>query len=76
MHIEISNDTHYSLNTDNNYNTCDIDDKDPQPAKRWKPHIAPAVTPAICHKHTPELCHGEPSPLVMLSATTLEIDDA
>jgi hypothetical protein len=76
MHTEISSDTHYSVNTDDNHNTCDTDDKDPQPAKRRKPHIAPAVTPPICHNHTPELRHREPSPLVALSATTPEIDDA
>jgi hypothetical protein len=76
MYTEISSDIHHSMNTDNNHNTCDIDDEDLHPAKRRKPHIAPAVTPAICHKHTPELRHGEPSPFVGLSATTPEIDDA
>jgi hypothetical protein len=34
------------------------------------------MTPPIYHNHTPELRHGEPSPLVALSATTPEIDDA
>ena len=76
MHTEISSDTHHSVNTDDNHNTCDTDDENPQPAKRRKPHIAPTMTPTICHKHTPELRHGEPSPLVALSATTPEIDDA
>jgi hypothetical protein len=64
MYTEISSETHHSVNT------CDTDDKDPQPVKRRKPRAAPAVTPAICHKHTPELRLGAPSPLV---ATTPEL---
>jgi len=76
MHTEISSDTYYSVNTDDNHNACDTSDEDPQPAKRRKPRATPAVTPAICHRHTPELRLGVPSPLVALSATTPEIDDA
>jgi hypothetical protein len=76
MHTEISSETHHSVNTDNNHNTCDTDDEDPRPAKRRKPRAAPAATPAICKRHTPELRLGEPGPLVVLSATTPEIDDA
>jgi hypothetical protein len=70
MHAEISSETHHSVNT------CNTDDEDPQPSKRRKPCAAPAVIPAICHKHTPELRLGEPGPLVALSATTPEIDNA
>jgi hypothetical protein len=36
MYTEISSDTHYSVNTDDNYNICDISDKDPRPIKRRK----------------------------------------
>ncbi|CZR65235.1 uncharacterized protein PAC_15135 [Phialocephala subalpina] len=44
MHPEISSETHHSVNTDGNHNTCDTGDEDPRPAKRRKPRSAPAVT--------------------------------
>jgi hypothetical protein len=73
MYTEIGSNTYYSVNTDNNHNTSDIDDEDPHPVKRRKLFIAPAMTTAICHKHTLELCHRELSPFVALSAIILEI---
>jgi hypothetical protein len=45
MHTEISSDTHYSVNNDDNYNIYDINDEDPRPAKRRKSRSAPAATP-------------------------------
>jgi hypothetical protein len=48
MHTEISNETHHSVKTDNNHNTCDTDDEDPRPAKRRKLPPTPtdnALTP-------------------------------
>jgi hypothetical protein len=35
-YTEISSDTHYPVNTDDNHNTYDTSDKDPRPAKRRK----------------------------------------
>jgi hypothetical protein len=71
----IGSDDYHSVNTYNNHNTCDTDDKDLQPLKRRKPCAAPAVKPAICHSHTPELRLGEPGTLVSLPPTTPAIDD-
>jgi hypothetical protein len=75
MHIEISSDTHYSVNTNNNYNACDINE-DPRPTKRRKSRSAPAATLTTCQRHTLELYVGQPGPLVALSTATPEIDDA
>ncbi len=36
MYTEISSETYYSVNTDDNHNTCDTGDEDPRPAKRRK----------------------------------------
>jgi hypothetical protein len=33
IHIEISNETHYFMNTDDDHETCDTDDEDPRLAK-------------------------------------------
>lgn len=76
IYTEISSETHHSANTGDNHNTYDTDDEDPRPAKRRKPRAAPTVTPAICHRRTLEPRLGGPGPLVALSATTPEINDA
>ena len=76
MHTEISSETHHSVNTDDNHNTCDTSDEDPRPAKRRKSRSAPAATPTTSREHTPELHVGQPGPLVALSTATPEIDDA
>jgi hypothetical protein len=76
MYIEISSDTHYSINTDDNHNAYDTDDGDPQPAKRRKSRSAPATTPTTCRGHTPELHVRQPGPFVALLTTTPGIDDA
>jgi hypothetical protein len=64
MHTEteISSETHHSVNTDDNHNTCDTDDEDPRPAKRRK-------------RHSP-LHLRRSHPLVSPSTTSLEVDDA
>lgn len=69
MYTEIGSETHHSVNTDDNNNTCDTGDEDPLPAKRRKPRAAPAATPTICRKHTPKLRLGQHRPLVALSTT-------
>jgi hypothetical protein len=66
----------FVVNTDNNYNACDTNDKDPQPAKRWKRCAAATTTLTNCCKHTPELCLRHPSSYVALPTATPEIDDA
>jgi len=63
------------------FRVCDIRSslrkgRNPRPAKRRKPRSAPAVTPTTSRGHIPELHVGQPSPLVALSTTTPEIDDA
>jgi len=63
------------MNTDNNYNTYDIDDEDLYFVKRRKPFIMPVMTSAICYKYTLELRHRESSLFIALSTTTSEIDD-
>ena len=68
MHPEISSETHHSVNTDNNHNTCDTNDEDPRPAKRRKPRAVPAVTPLLHSRQSPPL--GSPS------TTRPEIDEA
>ncbi|KAE8440871.1 hypothetical protein EG329_006358 [Mollisiaceae sp. DMI_Dod_QoI] len=68
MHPEISSETHRSLNTDDDHNTCDTGDEDPRPAKRRKPRSAPAVTPPLHPRQSPPL--GSPS------TARPEIDDA
>ncbi|KAF4631381.1 hypothetical protein G7Y89_g6756 [Cudoniella acicularis] len=45
---EISSDTHHSMNTNYDHNTCDTDDEDPRPAKRRKPCSMPTATPILC----------------------------
>ena len=76
MYIEISSETHYSVNTDDNHNTCDISDEDPRLVKRRKSRSAPVATLTTCREHTPELYVGQPGPLVALSTTIPKIDDA
>jgi hypothetical protein len=49
-HIEISSETHHSVNTDD---TCDTSDEDPRPAKRRKPRSARAVTPPLHLRRSP-----------------------
>jgi len=66
MHTEISSDTHYSVNTDDNHNPCDTSDEDPRPAKRRKPRSARAVIPLYLLRRSP------PPP----STTRAEIEDA
>jgi hypothetical protein len=73
MHTEISSNTHHSVNTDDNYNSCNTSNEDPQPAKRRKPRSAPAASPNTSRRHTPDLHVG---PLVTLSTATPEINDA
>jgi hypothetical protein len=75
MHTEISSDTHHSVNTDDNHNTCDTSDEDPRPAKRRKSCSAPAATPT-CRGQTLELHVGQPGSLVALSTAIPEIDNA
>jgi hypothetical protein len=53
MHTEISSDTHHSVNTDNNYNACDISDEDLRPAKRRKSRSARAVIPPLHLRRPP-----------------------
>jgi hypothetical protein len=53
MHTEISSDTYYSVNTNNNHNTCDTGDEDPRPAKWRKPRSARAVTPPLYLRRSP-----------------------
>ena len=60
LHTETSSETHHSVNTDDNHNTCDTGDKDPRPAKRRKPRAAPAAAPTTCRRHTSELRLGQP----------------
>ena len=66
MHTEISSDTYYFVNTDNNHNACDTSDEDPRPAKRRKPRLARAVTPPLYLRRSPP-----PPP-----TTRAEIDEA
>jgi hypothetical protein len=68
MHTEISSETHHSMNTDDNHNTCDTSDEDPRPAKRRKPRSAPAAAPPLHLRRSPAL--GSPS------TTRPEIDEA
>ena len=75
MYTKTSSETYYSLNTDNNYNTYNIKDKDLQPPKRRKPHVAPPVALTTCRKYTLELRLGQLKPLVILSTVRLEIDN-
>jgi hypothetical protein len=53
MHTEIGSDTHHSVNTDDNHNTCDTSDEDPRPAKRRKSRSARAVTPPLHLRRSP-----------------------
>jgi hypothetical protein len=55
MHTEISNDTHYSVNTDDNHNTSDTSDEDPRLAKRRKPRSARTLTPPLHLRRSPPL---------------------
>jgi hypothetical protein len=66
MHIEISSDTYYSVNTDDNHNTYDISDEDPRPIKRRKLRLARAVTPPLYLRRSP----------LLLSTTRAEINEA
>jgi hypothetical protein len=75
-YIEIRSETHHSVNTDDNNNTCDTGDEDPRPAKRRKLRAAPAATPTICRKHPPKLRLGQHRPLVALSTTRSKMNDA
>ena len=68
MHTEISSETHHSVNTDGNHNTCDTGDEDSRPAKRRKPRSVPAVTAPLHLRRSRSL----ESP----STTSLEIEDA
>jgi len=68
MHTEISSEIHCSVNIDDNHSTCDTSDEDPRPAKRRKPHSAPALTTSLHLRRS--------RPFVLPSATSLEIDDA
>lgn len=76
LHTETGSETHYSVNTDNNHNTCDTEDEDPRPAKRRKPRAAPTAAPTTCRRHTSELRLGQTRPLVVPSTARPEIDDA
>jgi hypothetical protein len=67
MHTEMSSETHHSINTDDDHNTCDTSDEDPQPAKRRKLHSAPAVTLPLHLQRS--------DPLRSTSTTRPEIDD-
>jgi hypothetical protein len=53
MHIEINNDNHHSVNTDDSHNTYNISDEDPRPTKRRKPRLARAVTPPLHLRRSP-----------------------
>jgi hypothetical protein len=53
MHTEISNDTHHSVNTDDNHNACGTSHEVPRPAKRRKPRSARAVTPPLHLRQSP-----------------------
>jgi hypothetical protein len=76
MHTEISSETHYSADTNDDHNAYDTGNKDPRPAKRRKPRAAPAATPTTSYRQTLELHLGQPCPLVALSTTIRNIDDA
>jgi hypothetical protein len=52
-YIEISSDTHYSTNTNNNYDVYNISNKDPQPTKQQKPRLAPAMTLSLHLRRSP-----------------------
>jgi len=65
MYIEISSETHHSVNTDDNHDTSD---EDPRPARRRKLRSAPAVTAPLHLRRSPRL--GSPS------TTRHEIDEA
>ena len=68
MYTEISNGTHYSVNTDNNHNACNTSDEDLRPVKRQKPRSAPAVTPLLYLRLSP--------PFESPSTTIPKIDEA
>lgn len=70
-----NSETPHSVNTDNNHNTCNTDNKDPRPAKRRKPHAVPAATPIIYYRYTSKLPPRQPRPLVALSTARPEIDN-
>ncbi|KAI2601748.1 hypothetical protein GGR54DRAFT_70627 [Hypoxylon sp. NC1633] len=55
IHTEISNETHHSVNTDDNHNTCETSDEDEdlRPAKRRKLRSARAVTPPLHLRRSP-----------------------
>ena len=76
IHRDISSDTHYSANTDNNHNSCDTSDEDQRPAKRRKPRSASTVTPTTSRRHALKVHVRQAGPFVALSAATPEIDDA
>lgn len=78
VYTEISSETHHFTNIDSNYNTCDIGDgdKDPRPAKRRKRRVVFAIILTISRGYIPELHVGQPGPLMALSTTIPEIDDA
>ncbi|KAH7305406.1 hypothetical protein BKA65DRAFT_415813 [Rhexocercosporidium sp. MPI-PUGE-AT-0058] len=76
MYTDISGDTHYSANTDNNHNACDTSDEDPRPTKRRNPRSASTVTPTTSTRHAPKVHVRQAGPFVALSIATPEIDDA
>jgi len=67
VHTLIGSDDHHSVNTDDDHNIRDTGDEDLRPAKRRKPHPAPAVTPLHLRRSPPI---GSPS------TTRPEIDEA
>jgi hypothetical protein len=64
---QISSETHHSVYTNYNHDTCDTSDKDPRPAKRRKPRSTPAVTPPLHLRWSP--------PIVSPSTARPEIHD-
>jgi hypothetical protein len=76
LHTKTSSETHHSVNTNNDHNTCNTGDEDARPVKRQKPRSTPAATLTTYCRQSPGLRLAPPGPLVTPSSTRSEIGGA